>query len=117
MQCDAPRHCHRGACKERVKAQGETRVRCTKIKNAKLPEWGAFIGLIACRGTIFTGRAAANARHFPRSYRSREEKSFARTPPEASGETPFHPFYTNLEASRGFPGGSRGGPEVTRNDF
>ena len=117
MQCDTPRHCHGGTCKKEVKAQGKSRVRFTKIKNAKLPDRDAFTGLVTSRGMIFTRRTAANVRRFPRSYKSREEKSFARTPPEASGETPFHPLYTNLEVLRGFPGGSREGPEVARNDF
>ena len=71
--------------------------------------------LCTCRATKFAGRLAADASRFPRSYKGIEEKGLARTPPEDTGETPFHPLYTNLEASRGFPGRARGGPEVARN--
>ena len=58
--------------------------------------------LFTCRATNFAGRLAADASRFPRSYKGTEEKSLARTPPEDSGETPFHPWYTKEEAQNKF---------------
>ncbi len=50
--------------------------------------------LFTWRTPIFEGRLAADASRFPRSYKGIEEKSLARTPPEDTGKTPFHPSST-----------------------
>ena len=87
-------------------------MRFVKRKNEILRCRGALTCLLTRRGEVSEGRDAGAVGRSSFCIKGTEEKSLARTPPEDSGETPFHPFYTKKEAAKDHPGGPRGGPEA-----